>query len=157
MNELAAALLELAKARKIVIATVESCTGGMVAAALTSVPGSSAVFDRGWTTYSNLAKHQEVGVSWDALNTHGAVSEPVAVAMAEGALLNSAATMTVAVTGIAGPEGGSPDKPVGLVHFACAKRYEPTLHRRHVFSGNRDEIRRHAAITALSLLKERLL
>ena len=157
MNELAAALLELAKARKIVIATVESCTGGMVAAALTSVPGSSAVFDRGWTTYSNLAKHQEVGVSWDALNTHGAVSEPVAVAMAEGALLNSAATMTVAVTGIAGPDGGSPDKPVGLVHFACAKRDEPTLHRRHVFSGNRDEIRHQAAITALSLLKERLL
>jgi nicotinamide-nucleotide amidase len=157
MKALATRILDLAKAQSATIATVESCTGGMVAAALTAIPGSSAVFERGWATYSNQAKHDEVGVPLALISAHGAVSEPVALAMAEGALRNSPVTLAVSITGIAGPDGGSKDKPVGLVHFACAKRGQPTLHRRHVFSGDRDQVRTQATMTALSLLEERLL
>ena len=104
------------------MATAESCTGGMVAAAVTDVAGSSDVFDRGFVTYSNAAKSDMLGVPAEMIVQHGAVSEAVARAMAEGALLHSAADVAVAITGVAGPGGGSVEKPVGLVHFACATR-----------------------------------
>ncbi len=157
MKDLAARVLNLAKAKGVTIATVESCTGGMVSAALTAIPGSSAVFERGWATYSNQAKHDEVGVSMDLLTAYGAVSEQVAIAMAEGALNTCPATLTVSITGIAGPDGGSAAKPVGLVHFACALRGQPTVHRNEIFAGSRDEVRAQAAFTALSMLESRLL
>ena len=156
MTDRAARLLDKAKALHLSLVTVESCTGGMVAGMLTAIPGASAVFERGWVTYSNAAKHQELGVSWADLDTFGAVSEQVAIAMAEGALAHSPADLAVSVTGIAGPDGGSAEKPVGLVYFACARRGHLTVHRRHIFSGNRDSIRAQAAETALDLLDERL-
>ena len=156
MKSLPARLLEKAKAHGLKIATVESCTGGMVAAALTAIPGSSAVFERGWVTYANQAKHDELGVSWDDLNTVGAVSQAVAVAMAEGALAHAPVDLAVSITGIAGPDGGTAEKPVGLVHFACARRGRPTRHARHIFNGDRDRIRTQAAQTALALLEDQL-
>jgi nicotinamide-nucleotide amidase len=114
-----AQLLDQAKAKGVMIATAESCTGGMVAAALTDIPGSSAVVDRGFVTYTNAAKQQMLGVSADTLDAHGAVSEQVANEMAEGALQNSDAQLAVSVTGIAGP-GGSEHKPEGRVCFGLA-------------------------------------
>lgn len=116
------ALLTAARAHAAVFATAESCTGGLVAALLTEIAGSSAVFDRGFVTYTNAAKHELLGVPEDALARFGAVSAETAAAMARGALLRSAATHVVAITGIAGPGGGSPDKPVGLVWFGFAAR-----------------------------------
>jgi len=157
MIALSTKVLDLAKAKHLTIATAESCTGGMVAAALTSIPGSSAVLERGWVTYSNQAKQDELGVPQETLTKYGAVSEPVAIAMAEGALAHSPVDLAVSITGIAGPDGGSAEKPVGLVHFACAKRDAPTLHQRHIFTGNRDDVRQQAAMTALALLADRLL
>lgn len=115
------------------LATAGSCTGGLVAAALTELAGSSAVFDRGFVTYSDRAKVDELGVPADILETHGAVSEPVAIAMAEGALRQSGADASVSVTGYVGPDGGSEDAPVGTVHFAVATRNGATLHERHDF------------------------
>ena len=152
MSDLASRILDRAKALGLTIATVESCTGGMVAASLTAIAGSSAVFERGWVTYSNQAKHDELGVSWQVLNSVGAVSQEVAIAMAEGALQHSSVDLAVSVTGIAGPGGGSALKPVGLVHFACARRGEPTQYEHHVFQGDRTEIRSKANETALTLL-----
>ena len=118
----AAALVGLAQARGLTITTAESCTGGLVAALLTEIPGSSAVFERGFVTYSNLAKTQMLGVPAALIETLGAVSGAVARAMAEDALRHSAADIAVSITGIAGPGGGSAAKPVGLVHFAVARR-----------------------------------
>jgi len=120
IDELAAAVIALATSRGLTIVTAESCTGGLVAAALTAVPGSSSALDRGFVTYSNNAKRDLLGVPSDLLNHHGAVSEPVAQAMAEGARARSGVDLAVSITGIAGPGGGSADKPVGLVHFGCA-------------------------------------
>ncbi len=120
------ALLEAARAKGLRIAAAESCTGGLVAAALTDLPGSSDMFDRGFVTYSNAAKVDLLGVREATLAAHGAVSEPVAVEMAEGALARSAADLAVAITGIAGP-GGSEHKPEGRVCFALAARDRPTL------------------------------
>src|SRR3982751_3041231 len=120
-SALARSLLDLCRSRKLTIATAESCTGGLVAAALTAIPGSSDVVDRGFVTYSNAAKTEMLGVPADLIATHGAVSEPVARAMAEGALSRSNADVAVAITGIAGPDGGSDAKPVGLVHLAAAR------------------------------------
>lgn len=154
MIDLASRILNRAKASGLTIATVESCTGGMIAAALTDIPGSSAAFERGWVTYSNQAKHDELGVSWQDLNMMGAVSQKVAVAMAEGALHHSPVDLAISVTGIAGPDGGSPEKPVGLVHFACARRGGATRHEHHIFQGDRTEIRAKATETALALLFE---
>jgi nicotinamide-nucleotide amidase len=134
------------------VVTAESCTGGLVAAALTAIAGSSDVVERGFVTYANEAKHEMLGVGWDTLENHGAVSEPVARAMARGALSHSQAEIAVSVTGIAGPGGGSADKPVGLVHFAAARSGFELLAEHHVFPGDRDGIRRLATITALSLL-----
>jgi nicotinamide-nucleotide amidase len=118
----ATALIELCVAKNLKIATAESCTGGLVAGALTEVPGSSAVVDRGFVTYSNEAKQQMLGVSAATLREHGAVSRETAEAMARGALGKAGADLVVAITGIAGPGGGAPGKPVGLVHFAAAAR-----------------------------------
>jgi nicotinamide-nucleotide amidase len=138
------------------MATAESCTGGLVAAAVTDVAGASIIFDRGFITYSNAAKTEMLGVPADLISSHGAVSSDVARAMAEGALRHSNASIAVAVTGIAGPGGGSPDKPVGLVHFACATA-EKTVHREMKFGDvGRDGIRKAAVQAALQLLLETL-
>lgn len=119
---IAAHVFQALKDQGLVLATAESCTGGMVAAAITDIAGSSDVFDRGFVTYSNSAKTEMLGVPAGLIERHGAVSEEVARAMAAGALVNSRADVSVSVTGIAGPSGGSAEKPVGLVHFACARR-----------------------------------
>lgn len=136
------------------LATVESCTGGMVAAALTDIPGSSDVFERGWVTYSNTAKTEQVGVSDDIIATFGAVSEATAWAMAMGGLAHSKAEVAVAITGIAGPSGGSVRKPIGMVVFARAVRGATTPFIEELNFGDlgRDEIRRQATLKALSLL-----
>jgi nicotinamide-nucleotide amidase len=141
-------------ADKLKVATAESCTGGMVAAALTEIAGSSAVFERGFVTYSNAAKSDLLGVPADLIAARGAVSEEVARAMALGALQRSDADLAVAITGIAGPTGGSADKPVGLVHFACARRGRPVRHvvRRYGDIG-RAAVRLASAREALALLR----
>jgi nicotinamide-nucleotide amidase len=137
------------------IATAESCTGGLVAGLLTAVPGSSAVLERGFVTYSNEAKAEAIGVPMDLIRRHGAVSEPVARAMAAGALAASRASVAVAITGIAGPGGGSPDKPVGLVHFGLALRDGGVRHRERRYGDlGRAGIRRAAVADALGLLEE---
>ncbi|GJD95396.1 CinA family protein [Methylobacterium iners] len=139
------------------IATAESCTGGLVAGLLTAVPGSSAVVERGFVTYSNAAKTEMLGVPAALVDAHGAVSEPVARAMAEGALARSEADVAVAITGIAGPGGGSAQKPVGLVHFGLASRGSATRHRERRYGEfGRGEIRRLAVGDALDLLNQAL-
>ena len=145
-------LLERYRGAGLKIATAESCTGGLVAAALTSIAGSSDVVERGFVTYTNDAKEQQLGVPRLALLSYGAVSEPVARAMAEGALRESLADVAVSVTGIAGPGGATPGKPVGLVHLAVARRGCPTVAARHVFPGDRDAVRSAALDKALALL-----
>ncbi|MEM7505116.1 MAG: CinA family protein [Pseudomonadota bacterium] len=132
-DTLAVEVLEACKATGLMIATAESCTGGMIAAALTDVPGSSAVVERGFVTYSNYAKNQLLDVPIEIIEDSGAVSEAVARAMAEGALQHSLADIAVAVTGIAGPGGETESKPEGLVHFACARRGRETVHQRIEF------------------------
>ena len=153
---LAAQVLEAARARGTLIATAESCTGGMVAAALTDIAGSSAVVDRGFVTYSNAAKMQMLGVSADTLATHGAVSEAVAAEMALGTLAQSDAGLSVAITGIAGP-GGSEFKPEGRVCFATVMTGAP-VHAETVEFGapGRDAVRARARDHALRLLLARL-
>lgn len=150
----AAAVLAHLRTRGLRAATVESCTGGLVAGALTAVPGSSDVVERGFVTYSNEAKNELVGVPAALITAHGAVSEPVARAMAEGGLEHSRADVTVAITGVAGPGGGSDLKPVGLVHFAAARRGGETLHleRRYGDLG-RAGIREAAVRDALDMLE----
>ena len=151
----ATALLDLCKARKLMVATAESCTGGLVAGALTDIAGSSAVVDRGFVTYTNEAKHQMLGVPSDTLNRFGAVSRETAEAMARGALRNANADIVVAVTGIAGPGGGSAEKPVGLVHFAAASRNGELNHRERRFGDiGRAEVRRLSVLEALAMLSE---
>lgn len=139
------------------LATAESCTGGLVAAAITDIPGSSDVFDRGFVTYSNDAKKKLLGVSDDLLKEYGAVSKETAKAMALGALNAAQTSLAVSVTGIAGPSGGSPEKPVGLVHLACASR-DGKYHARECRFGDigRDEVRRRSVIAALTLIEELL-
>lgn len=133
------------------IATAESCTGGLIAGALTSVSGSSDVVYGGFVTYANEAKIAMIGVPFGMLRQHGAVSEEVAIAMADGALTSAGTHVAVAVTGIAGPNGGSAEKPVGLVHFAVATE-DGTTHVRKVFPGDRDEIRHATVAQALQLV-----
>lgn len=145
-------LLAAARAGQLKIATVESCTGGLVAGALTEIAGSSDVVERGFITYANEAKTDMVGVPAALIAQVGAVSEAVARAMAEGALAHAPVDLAVAITGIAGPGGGTPSKPVGLVHFACARRGRDTVHQRHQFSGGRSDIRLAAVSVALGLL-----
>ena len=150
----AADLLEACRAKGDLIATAESCTGGLVAATLTAVPGSSDVFDRGFVTYSNTAKSEMLDVPYWLIEKHGAVSEDVARAMAGGALTHSSAGLAVAVTGIAGPDGGTPETPVGLVHFAAGRPDGPMHHERVVFGElGRAVVRRRAVERALTLLR----
>ncbi len=134
------------------IATVESCTGGLLAGALTSIAGSSDVVERGFVTYSNEAKSELVGVPAALIQTHGAVSEQVARAMAEGGVQRSPADIAVAVTGVAGPDGGTRDKPVALVHIAAARAGHDTLVLARVFSGDRDDVRLASVSAGLGLL-----
>ena len=149
----AAELLEACRARSETLAAAESCTGGLVAAALTAIPGSSDVFERGFVTYSNAAKSEMLGVPFWLIERHGTVSEDVARAMAGGALTHSRASLVVAVTGIAGPDGGTAEKPVGLVHFAAGRRHEAIRHERVEFGDlGRAEIRRRSVERALILL-----
>lgn len=153
IDDKAAAVVARAHASGLRIATAESCTGGLVAAALTDIPGASAVFDRGFVTYSNAAKQELLDVPASTLAAHGAVSAESARAMALGALARSDADLAVAVTGIAGPGGGSPEKPVGLVQFACARRDGPvTTHEARFGARSRAEIRAMAMDRALDLL-----
>lgn len=155
IRALAIGVLEACKAAGLMVATVESCTGGLVAGALTDVAGSSAVVERGFVTYSNEAKTELVGVSADLIAARGAVSREVAEAMAAGGLARSRAQLAVAITGVAGPGGGSEAKPVGLVHFALAARDRPVaaLERRYGDLG-REGVRRAAVMDALGLLLE---
>ncbi|MGE0231653.1 MAG: CinA family protein [Flavobacteriaceae bacterium] len=153
--QLADDLFRVLSEKHLRLATAESCTGGTVAAAMTDIPGSSAVFERGFVTYSNEAKAGMLGVDPILIDTKGAVSESVALAMARGALAHSAADIVVSITGIAGPNGGSADKPVGLVHFAAARRGGGMRHERVVFPDTgRAGIRRSAAAHALAMLLE---
>ncbi len=156
MRRQAAALLDDLRAGGIMLATAESCTGGLIAAALTEIAGSSDVVDRGFVTYSNGAKTELLGVRAELIAAHGAVSEPVAAAMAEGALQRSSAVVAVAVTGVAGPGGGSAEKPVGTVWFGCALRGAPTLTERHVFPGDRAGIRAATVLRAFELFRRAL-
>jgi nicotinamide-nucleotide amidase len=145
------------KAAKLSLVTAESCTGGLIAAAITEIPGSSDVLERGYITYSNPAKESNLGVPDAVLKQYGAVSEETARAMAEGALAHSKAGVAISVTGVAGPDGGTPEKPVGLVHFAAAKRGGLTLHREMHFGVlGRGEVRRQSVLTAFALLHELL-
>lgn len=155
IRALAAEALTACRQARLMAATAESCTGGLIAAALTAIPGSSDVVERGFVTYSNLAKSQMLGVPEGLIRQHGAVSADVAAAMAEGALRHSAADVAVSVTGVAGPGGGSREKPVGLVYFAVARRgYETrTLERRYGDVG-RDAVRRDSVAQGLRLLIE---
>ena len=149
-------LLDRAKAQGMMIATAESCTGGMVAAALTDIPGSSAVVERGFVTYTNTAKQEMLGVRADTLETYGAVSEEVAREMANGALQNSRAQLAVSITGIAGP-GGSEHKPEGRVCFGLAAQGQPTRTETVEFGAQgRDNVRRAARDHALTLLRDAL-
>ncbi|HSR54691.1 MAG TPA: nicotinamide-nucleotide amidohydrolase family protein [Alphaproteobacteria bacterium] len=152
--EVAEALVHAAWAKGLTIATAESCTGGLIAAAITEVPGASDVFMRGFVTYANEAKTDLLGVPEALLAQFGAVSEEVARAMAEGALGAADADIAVSATGVAGPGGGSEAKPVGLVYMAASVRGGATLHERAVFSGDRQAVRAQAVETALALLRQ---
>lgn len=150
--ELAQQLGALLEANAFLIATAESCTGGGVAAALTAIPGSSAWFERGFVTYSNQAKVEMLGVSLDTLASQGAVSEAVAREMAVGALRHSHAQVSVAITGIAGPAGGTPTKPVGTVCFAWARDNRIIRSATRQFTGDRETVRQQASQFALAEL-----
>lgn len=157
ITTLARLLLQECRERKLRIATAESCTGGLVAGALTEIAGSSDVVDRGFVTYSNRAKSAMLGVPGDLIADVGAVSEPVARFMAEGALEHSDAHLSVAITGVAGPGGGTPLKPVGLVHFATARANSGIFHRVEMFGDiGRDRVRMASVRVALEMMRDRL-
>ncbi len=150
-------LLEECRSKGHRLASAESCTGGLIAAALTEIAGASDVFDRGFVTYSNQAKSEMLGVPKDLIAQEGAVSEFVARHMAEGALNHSDADIAVAVTGIAGPDGGSDDKPIGLVHIAVARAGQATRHERCLFKPkSRKNIRRKTVIHALKMIGDEI-
>lgn len=149
VTRLARRLGTLAKKRKVDVATAESCTGGGVATAMTRISGSAKWFERGFVTYTNVAKKEMLGVRQDTLAKHGAVSEEVAVEMARGALAHSHADISVAITGIAGPTGGSKLKPVGTVHFAWGVRGGPVQARRFRFDGDRVAVRLQSVYVAI--------
>lgn len=157
ITTLARLLLEECRERRLRIVTAESCTGGLVAAALTEIAGSSDVVERGFVTYSNRAKQSVLGVPGDLIADAGAVSEPVARFMAEGALEASDAHIAVAITGVAGPGGGTPLKPVGLVHFATARANGPIQHRMELFGDiDRSAVRLESVKVALEMMRERV-
>ena len=152
MIALADDVLKRARDARLMIATAESCTGGLIAALLTEIPGSSDVVERGFVTYSNRAKMEMLGVAPALLDSHGAVSAEAAAAMAQGALAHSHAQLAVAVTGIAGPGGGSADKPVGLVYIAGQRAGAQAVIQRHLFTGDRQKVRLATVAAALALL-----
>ena len=152
LGELANAFLKACESRKILVATAESCTGGMIISLLTDIPGSSSMVDRGFVTYSNEAKIEMLGVSPVTLEAHGAVSEQTALEMVTGALARSRAGIVLAVTGIAGPDGGSDEKPVGLVWFGLALRdREPIAESRIFDNRGRDFVRQETVRYALTI------
>jgi nicotinamide-nucleotide amidase len=155
LTEQAAALLDICRRKKLTLATAESCTGGLIAATLTEIPGSSDVVERGFVTYSNAAKQTMLGVPAATIETFGAVSRETAEAMARGALAHSPAPLAVSVTGIAGPGGGSAEKPVGLVHFAAAINTGALIHREKRFGDiGRSQVRHASVVEALAMLRE---
>jgi nicotinamide-nucleotide amidase len=155
LTEQATALLALCRRRKLHVATAESCTGGLVAATLTEIAGSSDVVDRGFVTYSNAAKQAMLGIPAATIDKFGAVSRETAEAMAKGALAHSLAELAVSVTGIAGPGGGSAEKPVGLVHFAAASKTGRLIHREKRFGDiGRAPVRQASVVEALTMLRE---
>src|SRR6201987_101930 len=154
-RSIARTLLDLCRSRRLMIATAESCTGGLVAGTLTDIPGSSDVIDRAFVTYSNDAKRAMLGVNAMTLATFGAVSKETATQMAVGALERAGVDLAVSITGIAGPGGATPGKPVGLVHFAAAARAGRVLHREQVFGGiGRSAVRQRSVVEALRMLME---
>lgn len=152
----AKAVLEACRAAGVRVATAESCTGGLIMATLTAIAGASDVVDRGFVTYSNDAKQRMTGVPAALIEAHGAISDEVARAMADGALANSAAEIAVSATGVAGPGGGSSAKPVGLVCFGLARKGRPTVTNQRTFSGDRTAIRAAAVLHALTLIRSAL-
>jgi nicotinamide-nucleotide amidase len=151
----ARALLELCARKKLTLGLAESCTGGLLAATLTAIPGSSRVLERGFVTYSNEAK-QQIGVAAATIERYGAVSREAAEAMAKGVLANAPVTLSAAITGIAGPGGGTPEKPVGLVHFAvAASRSGKLVHHEHRYGDvGRAQVRQASVLRALGMLHE---
>jgi nicotinamide-nucleotide amidase len=148
-------LLDICKRKNLIIATAESCTAGLVAGTLTEIPGTSSILDRGYVTYSNQAKHEMLGVSRETLKTFGAVSKQTAEEMASGALGRAIVDLAVSVTGIAGPDGGSPQKPVGLVHFAVAARSGLLVHAEKRFGAiGRSEVRKQSVLQAFRMLHD---
>jgi nicotinamide-nucleotide amidase len=157
IQTLARLVIDDARERSLRIVTAESCTGGLVAGALCAVSGASDVFERGFVAYTNRAKQEQLGVSGDMIADLGAVSEPIARMMAEGALENSHAHVAVAVTGVAGPGGGTPLKPVGTVHLATARANQSVYHRHELFEfETREEVQLASVQIALEMLRERL-
>jgi nicotinamide-nucleotide amidase len=155
LRQAAAEVLDTCRARGLRVATAESCTGGLVVAALTDIAGSSDVVDRGFVTYSNQAKQEMLGVTSETLRDHGAVSRETAEAMARGAIAHSSADLAVAITGVAGPGGGSADKPVGLVHFASASRGGALTHTEMRYGEiGRGNVRVRSVLQALAMLRE---
>ena len=154
LTSLSRQLGEALEARGLMIVVAESCTGGGVGEAITRIPGSSAWFDRGYVTYTNESKVEMLGVSPQTLESHGAVSEPTAREMLEGAVARSKASLGVAVTGIAGPDGGTAEKPVGLVYFAWGGKGATPRVESQRFAGDRDAVRRAAVLHALKGLLE---
>jgi nicotinamide-nucleotide amidase len=153
ISQAAEHLLETCRRAGLKIATVESCTGGLLAGALTGIAGSSDVVDRGFVTYTNQAKSEMVGVPPGLFDTVGAVSAEVARAMAEGGVSHSPANLAAGITGVAGPGGGSAEKPVGLVHIAASRAGGETLHERNVFPGDRQAVRLASVRVALAMMQ----
>src|SRR6516225_11261960 len=157
IQTLARLVIDDARERSLRLVTAESCTGGLVAAAICAIPGASDVFERGYVAYTNRAKQEQLGVSGDMIADLGAVSEPIVRMMAEGALENSHAHVAVAITGVAGPGGGTPLKPVGTVHFATARANQSVYHRHELYEfETREEVQLAAVQMALEMLRERL-
>ena len=157
IETLARLLVDEARARSLRLVTAESCTGGLVAGAICAVAGASDVFERGFVTYSNRAKQELLGVPGDLIADYGAVSEPVARMMAEGALENANAHVAVAITGVAGPGGGTPMKPVGTVHIATARTNQGLMHGEHLFEhDSREGVQLAAVAAALQALRDRV-
>lgn len=152
MQKTAQKLCEVLRSKELIVSTAESCTGGMIGASITSVPGSSECYGFGFVTYANEAKMKLIGVNDSTLTRHGAVSSETAKEMAEGALNVSGADIAVSVTGIAGPGGGSEEKPVGLVYIGIAVKGSDTVSYRNIFDGTRDEVREQTVIRALNLV-----
>ena len=156
MDPLITQIADLAIEKKVVIATAESCTGGWIARDMTALPGSSAWFDCGFVTYSNSSKQRLLGVKEQTLDSYGAVSEQTVIEMAEGVLANSSASLSVVTSGIAGPDGGSQEKPVGTVWFAWAESGQATKAEKIIFSGGREDVRKQAVSFALQGILQNL-